>query len=445
VLEVYLQLHENDGADEVPPLALSLTLQLKFQSSFAILKQAAAGGQGMSNFNFLHSTAEEQEDFYQEEYDAGEARPHGGHDAEDGFEGHGYGENAYGDEPRPNLDGQYQDHYETTGEQGDESYEEYYQEGEYQEHEGEEEFYIPEQDEAAARLDELEAGQAYEEEPLDNTHENHGLAADELSAAERQAASTASSATAEGDSANNSAGEYDDDLIDWDDDSLTETLSEHDADTHHDFSTFLTEYEDEVAKDDALEGDGTYRQEQPGVDVKKASGLPADNSLDSADFQNDPAGQEQGDEAQAGEHSNEADEQEGNYTFDQADIYDEQHEQYHPDYQPGEEDEQFHTAHDFLNAGQYEHGPEHDVYGGDENGLDDTVGTVIHHETAEHQEYDDHEDFGDEIGFDDEDGDDQQNGGTKAVSGSPTGKRSFDELEEFDDEDDREVKKARAS
>ena len=440
-----MQLHENDGAEDVPPLALNLTLQLKFQSSFAILKQAAAGGQGMSNFNFLHSTTGEQEDFFQEEYEAGDARPHGDHNAEEGFDGHEYGEDAFGDEARPDIDGQYQDHYETTGEQGEEGYEEYYQEGEYQEHTGEEEFYIPEQDEAAARLDELEAGQAYEEEPLDNALENQVLAAEELSAAERQAASTASSTTAQGDSANNSAGEYDDELIDWDDDSLTDTLSEHDADAHQDFSTFLTEYEDEAAKDDAFDGDGPDAQEHSGEDGNKASGLPADNLLGSADFLNDPADQEQGDEDQTGEHSYEAREQEGNYTFDQADTYGEQHEQYHPDHQPGTEEEQLHTAHDFLNADQYEHGLEHDVYGGDENGLDDTVETVIHHGTGEHQDYEDQEDFGDEIGFDEEDGGDLQNGGTTAISGSPTGKRSFDELEEFDDEDDRDIKKARAS
>lgn len=419
-------------------------MQLKFQSSFALLKQAAAGGQGMSSFSFLHNTRNEQEDFYQEEYDAGDSRQNEEHDGDNEFKDDEYGETAQAEGPRSEFNGQYQEHYEHPAEHGEAGYEEYYQEGEYQEQTGEEEFYIPEQDEAAARLDELEADRAYEGETDCYAPENQETAADESYVAGQQVVTAASSATAQGDSVNTSAGEYDDELIDWDYDSLTTTLSEHDADAHQEISTFLTEYEDEDAKGDAKENYGTEPQENPGLTGNIASGLLADDSLASARPQK-PTDQEHGDEARTDENSHEAGEQEGNYTFEQADTYDEQHEEYHPEYQPGEEDDQFHTAHDFLNTDHYEHGLEHDVYGGDENGLDDTVGTVIHHEVAEHQDYDDEEDFDDDIGLDEDDGGDQQKDDSTAISDSLTGKRSFDELDEFDDEGSREAKKARAS
>ena len=454
VLEVYLQLHQNDGSEEIPPLSLSLTMQLKFQSSFAVLKQAAAGGQGMSSFNFLHTAAREPEDFYQDEYDdEGISAPPGEHDTEDGFEGHGYGDAAYvdhGEEAPPDAEHQHQDYYEHAGEQGEEGHEDYDQEGEFREQFGDDEFYIPEQDEAAARLDELEAGESYTEEALANTLEDPGLAADGKNAGEQKAASTASSTTVQGDLTNNSAGEYDDELIDWDDDSLTTTHSEHDADTHQDFSTFLTEYEEDDAKI-GLPGDNAEETHgNSGLEEKDALGQSIDTHLGSEDFLNSPTGQKYGDEAPEGEQNYEGEYGAGDQaeheelTFDQADTYDQQHDEYHPDYQPGEEDEQYHTAQDFLNTQQYEDGAGHDAYEEDGEGLDDTVETVIHHETAQYEEYDEQEDFGDEIGFDQDDESEVQHNAAAATSGSPSGKRSFDEIEDFEDED-REVKKARPS
>ena len=453
VLEVYLQLHQNEGSEEIPPLSLSLTMQLKFQSSFAILKQAAAGGQGMSTFNFLHTTAPDPEDFYQDEYDdAGVSAPPGEHDTEDGFEGHEYGDTAYvdnGEEAQPDAD-QHPDYYEDVGEQADEGHEDYDQEGEFREQFGDDEFYIPEQDEAGARLDELEAGESYTEEALANTLADPEVPADELNAGEQKAASTVSSTTVQGDSANNSAGEYDDELIDWDDDSLTTTYSEHDADAHEDFSTFLTEYEERDAKI-GLPGDSNEEAHgNSGLEENSAHKQSIDHHLGSEDFLNDPTGQEYGDEAHGSEQNYDGEYGAGDgaeheeLTFDQADTYDQQHNEYHPDYQPGEEDEQYHTAQDVLNTKQYAHGAEPDAYDEDAEALDNTVETVIHHETAEYEEYDEQEEFGDEIGFDQEDETELQPTAAAATSGSPTGKRSFDDLEDFED-DDREVKKARAS
>lgn len=449
VLQVYLQLHENDGSQDVPPLSLSLTLQLKFASSFAILKEAAAGGQGMSTFNFLQSTGNGQ--FDQEEYEeTGDFGPHGDYYQEEGLEGQDYGDGAdtHHEEGAELDQGEhFQDQYNAGGEHGEESYDHHYEDDQYPE-QGEEHFYIHEEDEAAARLDELEEGHRYEQGLLATAFEDPGVAADEVTVAKPSADSAASSPTVHGDSANNSAGEYDDDIIDWEDDSLTISRSEQDAVAHEDYSTFLTEYEEDHPKDDQPEGGATFAQDQAPVDGSAARGQAAD-ILGSEDFLHDPTGQEYTNEDQEGEQAAEGEDGTGEneeYNFDQADNYDEQYDETHPDYQPGEEDEQYQTAHDFLNLEEYEHGPEHNVYGEDEQGLDDTLGTVIHHETAGDQEYEEgQDDFGDDIGFDEEDESTLQNGGTGATSGSPTGKRSFDELEEFDDEDDREIKKARPS
>ena len=58
--------------------------------------------------------------------------------------------------------------------------------------------------------------------------------------------STRSSQTVQGDNDKNTAGEYDEDTIDWDDESdLTTKSSESGVDDHDDFSALLTEYEAE--------------------------------------------------------------------------------------------------------------------------------------------------------------------------------------------------------
>ena len=443
VLEVYLQLHENDGYEEIPPLSLTLTTQLKFQTSFTMLKQAAAGGQGMSNFSFLHWKAGHQQDFHEEGFeDNGHEEPR----AHDEFDGYDFdfasaAPVSVEQQAHTDIEGQPEEPHGYTGEQGEDGQEDYYEEDEYAGQPGDEEYHLPEHSEAAAQLDEFDAGDSFTDEALAQTVDGPDDTTREVKAPGLKTVSTASSTTIYGDSNNNSAGEYDDDLIDWDDDSLTTTFSDQDTSNQEDFSTFLTEL-DEADTKDHLHGDGaTDRLKDSRTAHDTAKGIPADGPLGFDEFLNDPTDQSYEDAAYHGEHEATADGEE--YNYDQADTYNEQYDDYHQDCQPGEEDEQYHTAHDLLNADQYEHGPEHDVDDDEGDGLDDTVGTVIHHETADHQ--DQQEDFEDEIGFDDDDTSYLQDTATTTKLGSPNGKRSFDELKNLEDEDDREAKKARPS
>ncbi|RMZ28085.1 hypothetical protein D0859_07829 [Hortaea werneckii] len=64
VLEVYLQLHQNDGTVDIP--ALSMTLSHQQFSQLAVLQQAAASGKGMSAFV---QPQYEEDDAQHEEYD----------------------------------------------------------------------------------------------------------------------------------------------------------------------------------------------------------------------------------------------------------------------------------------------------------------------------------------------------------------------------------------
>ena len=470
---MFLQLHQNDGIQQIPPLSLNLSLQLKFQSSFSILKQAAAGGQGMSNFGFLQATDQTHEEAYEDGYDEDASAPEqqGDDYPEDGNEDHSYDQNTYSG--RPGEGEEFQARTEIAARVGEEDHEEYYEEDEYHEEMAEGEFPEPEQDEAAARLDELQADEEEGAGALYNASENldsltqatfsqHGTLEDGAHTADQQADSTATSVTLQGDSVNSTAGEYDDDLIDWDNDSLTSDFSEHAGGDQQDFSTFLTEYEVDESK-------AALPIEEKGLDqvsgARDGSGLPVDatavdaQNLGSQDFLNEFTTEDYGGEANEGEpnyqeeyQAGEYAEQEGQYDDYQADTYDEQQKENHPDYQPGEDDEQFHTAQDFLNNDYYEHGLEHDIQG-EEDGIDDTVGTVIHHDLGEYQ--DDHEgqqDFEDELGFDDEPAAQEDetttapNGNSK-ISGSPLGKRSFEEHTELDEleYDEPELKKVRSS
>ncbi len=84
-----------------------------------------------------------------------------------------------------------------------------------------------------------------------------------------------------------------------------------------------------------------------------------------------------------------------------------------------------------MNGDYYEHGPEHG--NPDEDGLDDTVETVVHHQV-----------HGDDLDYpeDDIDFDDEQ----QTQPSSLHAKRSFDDLDEVDflENDEPELKKAKA-
>jgi hypothetical protein len=66
VLDVYIRLFQNDGFQEAPPLSLRLSVQLKFASSFSILREAASDGRGMSSFSFLNNPDHESVAYYHE-------------------------------------------------------------------------------------------------------------------------------------------------------------------------------------------------------------------------------------------------------------------------------------------------------------------------------------------------------------------------------------------
>ncbi|OTA34764.1 hypothetical protein BTJ68_06036 [Hortaea werneckii EXF-2000] len=74
VLEVYLQLHQNDGTDDFPALSMTLSHQ-QFTSQLAVLQQAAASGKGMSAF--VQPQYEEYNEQH-EEYDNHENEQHEG-------------------------------------------------------------------------------------------------------------------------------------------------------------------------------------------------------------------------------------------------------------------------------------------------------------------------------------------------------------------------------
>lgn len=460
VLEVYLQLHQNDGMADIPPLSLNLSLQLKFASSFSILKQAAAGGQGMSNFGFLQPVGHEE--FYQEDYgedgdflgQQGDAAP------EEEYEDD-HGETAH-DDQYDDTGQQYEDH---GPEQPSDAYHEdgqddFYQQYEDYEHTVDQEY--TEGHEGLAGFEEIqdEVNQSIDPEhgavedqtavEQDTTGEDQTTQSLAAPGPTEKVESTASSTTIQGDGLNDSFGEYDD-LIDWDDDSLTCGSSEPAVDGHEDFSTFLTEYEDEGehATLSKQGPNGTY--EQSGQDSEQQAAYLAEpgpdhqdedaQNLGSENFLNDFDEQQYDDEQY---HAGQEGEQEAQDDYDHADTYDEQQEdELNPDYQPGDEeedDENFHTAHDLLDGEGYEHGLEHDP--NDEGQFDDSFN---HENDGEHQQDEYQEDFEDQLDFDETtevpDGDQiVQSGDT----GSPLGKRSFGEIDDFEG-DEPDAKKAKAS
>lgn len=457
VLEVYLQLHQNDGIEEIPPLSLTLTPQLKFLSSFSIFKQAAAGGQGMSSFGFLQPLGEELQGTYEE--DAAEDHEEDYHEGtvQEQFDETGYPEhdddNSYEDQ-----EGEHAEAEQPAGaaEQYDHgtNYEDREQYQEEAEHEDEEHDYVPNDQDGElhhhgeVHEDDFQSADVLYTAPLDSVNTN-AFAEDSTPslisapAVGKDTASAASSTTVQGDPADGSAGEYNEELIDWDDDTLTSYESEPATEGHEDFSTFLTEYEDH--NEAHADGEDGVSNTQPKNDVVNP---------DSEDFLNDLGGGETREVHDQGDDTNEEHGagEDGQDDYNQADIYDEQQEEedYHPDYQPGEDDDQFHTAHDFLDGQAYEHGLEHDVHSEDE--LDDTVGTVvINRGTDENAEDKDPEDFEDDLGFED-DAEQQQapeakQPTTPGTTGSPLGKRSFNDFDDVDELDDTapELKKARAS
>ncbi|KAI6908105.1 hypothetical protein KC334_g4756 [Hortaea werneckii] len=79
VLEVYLQLHQNDGTVDSPALSMTLSHQ-QFTSQLAVLQEAAASGKGMSAF------VQPQYEEYNEQHEEYDSHEHEEHEGEEYYE-----------------------------------------------------------------------------------------------------------------------------------------------------------------------------------------------------------------------------------------------------------------------------------------------------------------------------------------------------------------------
>lgn len=467
VLDVYLQLHRNDDTQDIPPFFLNLSLQLKFTSSISVLKQAAAGGEGMSSFGFAHSGAEEQIGGY-DHWEGGE---HSGRGQEEVDEQYQQDDSAEGQEYQQASQAEGSIPEEQTADTND-YYEEHEGQGEY---EGQQDYYPEDQDhhedldegtydeegqnETAQLLDDHALAEGSElEESADAVYnapdDETANAADdtaqgtlETTAEEEKAASAATSTTFQGDEGQDTTGEYTaGDLIDWEDDSdLTSASSEQTSAGQVDFSTLLTEDDDEPplqdAQQDAHEKGATGAADDQ-VDFE-GQGLAPEDDLGQFNDQELEQGQaeHQEDLGPAATHQVEVD----GHQYGQADeSVAPQEDPNHLEFQDGEDDDQFQTAYDLFDGAENdEHGPEHSTAGNNADAMYIAA-------AANGDQHDDAEDF---IDFDlDEETalvDDKAQKPDAVAPGSrtPLAKRSFEDLAGDDeiDFDSPEPKKARAS
>lgn len=418
VLEVYLSLHRNDATQAIPPLALSLSLQLKFTSSFKILKAAAQQGEGMSKFAFLHNGAEEldeyEEDAVEEEQDA-EHEDHEDHEEheehqerqEDGAdneehrnegeetfaEDHADGEASRLEEGQEYEEDQYQEIQENEENDAGQSSEDHQDESNCEEY--------ADQHQTDANDDSEHYGDG--SKSLEQTADLHNeedaprpevndFAAQTAQESEEpvQPESTASSTTVRGDVADDTTGEYhNEDFIDFEDDDLTACDAElHVEDGNDDFSALTNEYEAEAVADDTAVND---EQKPAAADVTSdASALDFQQptqEVDGEEAEDDTAPQEIANGVDADQHGQEEKNPADNVDLNENDL-------------PGEDDEQLDTAFDLLEGHDFEHATEDNepLQGADGFEIDD-----------------------DDIGFNDD--------VEEAVlaSNSPLGKRSFEE------------------
>ncbi|KAK5131456.1 hypothetical protein LTR08_000920 [Meristemomyces frigidus] len=496
VLETYLQLHHNDGTQDVPALSLTLSHQ-QFSDQLALLQQAAANGKGL--YDFVPPVEDGEQDYGQEDTEENSAEYHlhaAQVEEEQQEQSYQDGEDFSGQEythDEEEVEHEYPDDLANGLQRNVEA-------GEHADNElvvAAEAANAPEAsfDEtftAAEDAANLDAGDAVEvanpaADGDDGEEELVMNSADIIGPAEVE--SPTSSPTVQGDHAN---GEHEeDDLIDWDDDSdLTSPPSELPADGHDDFSAFLADYEAEQAgtsnepaaeqaddSHDAADINGPASLTEDAVNGDARAQLPvADDSLQqqilgSEDFLNDFDEHEHDGNAvgeQHQEHQGEEDLQDEDHN-DQADTFNEQ--QY--EHLANKEDAQYHTAHSVADGESYEHGLEHEPEGqnGDldyahdtevSNKEDNLFDDLLDGENQEHspetyapqngQSYSPL-DPEDDIDFDDDTTEQHearkasQHELTTITPGSPLGKRSFDEHVdegELDFDDEPEVKRVRS-
>lgn len=232
--------------------------------------------------------------------------------------------------------------------------------------------------------------------------------------------SAASSTTLRADQANETVGEYkDEDLIDWDDSTLTSTFSEYGADDNNEYSRFITEFSLEGA--DSAGGEAhadnpaptTAQEEFVGEDVGQSSDEDAHEPiLEFTEVNDEGEGQQFGEteDLQASDDPN-SDKQ-----------------------VPAQFD---HTTQP-LEAQVADH---------HSGGSDETANNAEVKEPSGNDE--DYIDFGDDIDFDDDTYDQHEarkaSEANTSGSKSPLGKRSLDQTEIVDPDEQPELKKVKSS
>ncbi|KAK5166566.1 uncharacterized protein LTR77_008109 [Saxophila tyrrhenica] len=481
VLQVYLQLHHNDGVEEVAPLSLVLSTQLKFTSSLSMFKQAVAGGQGMSSFNFLQAIGDGDHRNDQCVYEGNE-------------DWTGLDHQEHGDEAERAFDGTTHFEQENAAEQDEEQVgeEQHYQDADQEYYFGEEGDYLAgDQSEAADALDGLAGDSTNEQYHTEDglqglqQYEDHEVPGEEEPEAVNleHPGSSASSATIEGDwqAADITAGEYDEEeLIDWDDECLTSDGSEPtDVGTGEDFTEIVDNTYDSVEAKTEQDNEQLFSSEDWLNEFEEPQDPNEAAEEGQQGFQH--AGYEDGHEPQADQ-----DDQTNHETTLQRDHHEEagySADDQHPadDQIGGGEYEAYSAIHEGLDEqGTYEHGAEHidffedtGDHQDDEEEFDDTV--LIHrqdegdqediHQEGNNQQDDNQEgdnqgpqeDGLEDLGFDDDELVEQEydagkpaTNGTAAIKpsgASPLGKRSFDEFDDLEDDNIElpEVKKVRSS
>lgn len=227
VLEVYMQLHQNDGAQEIPPLSLTVSSN-QFTSQLSGLKQAAALGHGMSAY--LAQIEDEGQQSYGE---GGEGDELAWVPSDENAQDEQYPEDAeHGGYAEDHLEQPYdaQDH-QNTEDLGDPGYDDHHEAAEDGLHQ-------------SPQVEQYEASEAYHEDGQEYTFSDPAASSAEAAPTEhepaqnnapsvdpsarlqqsanndaKKAESEASSATLDGDKADPRTGEYvKEELVDYDDD-----------------------------------------------------------------------------------------------------------------------------------------------------------------------------------------------------------------------------------
>lgn len=478
ILEVFKQLYVNDGAQTIPPFRLYLSLQPKPSSYLTMLKQAAAGGQGISGF--VDVPAEEVPAHYEEYYQDGDEDPTLLGDASGidyDHQAHDEGQDVTAEPELNEADyHEYDTSYENTegGQEAQDGYEQYEQyddteETKYEEYEEGDETngsaaHAEHSDEPKAEAEQT-TGSPHKDAENPSTvpdHETEQVAAHAAPAAteisthhggengeeeqgeESNVESVASSTTLRADQANDAVGEYqDEDLIDWDESILTTDISEDGTDGHEDeFSTFLTEPDQEGTESQVL---ATNNVHETSGDRDAEAGDLVLTSADQVDEDGSPDDQATGasqiaTEAVSVSHVREEADKASAYLRDGETL---------PSENVGIDDPQSqHLAGLDSNTEQTDaQHPEPQVVG--HSATESVVTKPDVEDSARNDE--DYIDFGDEDGIDFDDDTYEQHEARKAseanspVSPSPSGKRPFDETEGIDFAEQPELKKVKSS